>query len=129
MSYTLLIVDDSTTIRTVLKQTFEMTRLDIDHVFQASNGVEALELIEKEWVDIIFCDINMPEMNGIEFLQKINTHPEYKEIPVVIVSTEGSKTRIKELKKMGVAGYLRKPCRPEELRDMIYECLGSWKNE
>jgi len=127
MSYSLLIVDDSKTIRQVLSDTFEMTKLPRDHILEAGDGLDALDILDKEWVDMIFCDINIPRMNGLEFLKRVKEHPEFQKIPLVIVSTEGSTTRIKELKDLGVAGYLRKPCRPEELRDAIYENLGAWE--
>lgn len=126
MKYTILVIDDSSTIRTVLSQTIEMTHLPIDQILQASHGQEALELIENEWVDIIFCDINMPTMNGVEFIKRKNEHPEFQIIPVAVVSTEGSETRKEELKEMGVQYYLRKPCRPEEIRDVIFNVLGRW---
>lgn len=127
MAYSIMIVDDSETIRAVLERTLGMTKLSIDRVVQAVHGKDALEKLKTAWVDIVFTDINMPVMGGIELVEKMSADPELKNIPVVIVSTEGSATRIEELKKMGIKGYLRKPFTPEKIRDVIVETLGEWE--
>ena len=126
MTYTIMFVDDSDTIRAVLERTLAMTKLPIDEVIGACNGKDALEKLSQKWVDIVFTDINMPEMDGIMLFDAMAAHPEYKDIPVVIISTEGSKTRIAELMKKGVKGYLRKPFTPEHVRDIIVQTLGDW---
>lgn len=126
MAYTILIVDDSETIREVLARTITMTKLPVDEIIKAENGKDALEKLGNNWIDIIFTDINMPEMNGVEFIDTMNNHSEFKDIPVIIVSTEGSKARIEELQKKGIKGYLRKPFTPEKIRDIIIETLGGW---
>ncbi len=129
MAYTIMVVDDSETIRMVLERTIGMTKLPVDGIIKAVNGKDALDKLADNWVDIVFTDINMPEMTGIELVDKMNDHPEYKDIPVVIVSTEGSKARIEELRSKGVKGYLRKPFTPENIRDVIIETLGGWDVE
>ncbi len=126
MAYTILIVDDSETIRSMLQRALGMTKLPVRKILQAQNGKYAMSLLESNWIDIIFSDINMPQMNGIEMINTMLDHPEYKEIPVVVVSTEGSSTRIEELQKKGIKGYLRKPFTPEDIRDVIMETLGGW---
>jgi len=127
MAYTILIVDDSETIRAVLLRSLAMTKLPIDSVLQAVHGKDALEKLKTSFVDIVFTDINMPEMDGIALFESMSAHPEYKDIPVVVISTEGSATRIAELTRKGIKGYLRKPFTPEKLRDVIVETLGEWK--
>jgi two-component system chemotaxis response regulator CheY len=127
MAYTILIVDDSETIRAVLLRSLAMTKLPIDSVLQAVHGKDALEKLKTSFVDIVFTDINMPEMDGIALFEAMSAHPEYKDIPVVVISTEGSATRIAELTRKGIKGYLRKPFTPEKLRDVIVETLGEWK--
>ena len=129
MAYTIMVVDDSETIRSVLERTIGMTKLPVDAIIQAENGKDALEKLEDNWVDIVFTDINMPEMSGVELVDAMNEHSEFSDIPVVIVSTEGSKTRIEELRKKGIKGYLRKPFTPENIRDIIIETLGGWDAE
>jgi two-component system, chemotaxis family, chemotaxis protein CheY len=126
MAYTIMIVDDSETIRAVLVRSLAMTKLPIDSVVQAIHGKDALEKLKTAYVDIVFTDINMPEMDGITLFETMNANPEYKDIPVVVVSTEGSSTRIAELRQKGIKGYLRKPFTPEKLRDVIVETLGAW---
>lgn len=126
MAYTILIVDDSETIRGVLKRTIQMTKLPIHEVIAAANGEEALDKLDTRWVDIIFSDINMPIMNGIELIRKMKADDEYCDIPIAIISTEGSKTRIKEIMEMGVDGFIRKPFTPEQIRTVILDTLGGW---
>jgi two-component system chemotaxis response regulator CheY len=121
--YNILIVDDSRTIRAVIKKTLSIADIPTKNVWEAANGLEALEVLHKEWVDIVFADINMPEMNGIELVERMNDEGMIDTIPVVIVSTEGSKQRIEELRNKGVKAYLRKPFAPESLKNIIGELL------
>ncbi len=126
MGYTILLVDDSETVRGAMERVFQMAKLPMEEVIEAANGSEALEILKKRWVDMVLADINMPVMNGIELIKTMKAHAEWKDIPVAVISTEGSKTRVDELKHVGIAGYLRKPCRPEEIRDLLYQVLGKW---
>jgi two-component system chemotaxis response regulator CheY len=121
-----MIVDDSDTIRSVLVRTIGMTKLPVDEIIQAVNGADAIEKLKTTFVDIVFSDIHMPEMDGITMFQNMKKNPELSEIPVVIISTEGSTTRINELMAMGIKGYLRKPFTPEKIRDVIIQTLGEW---
>ncbi|NLF25768.1 MAG: response regulator [Deltaproteobacteria bacterium] len=124
MSYNFLIVDDSSIIRRSLQKALSMANFDINNAFEAANGQEALDLLEHEWIDLIFLDINMPVMNGVEFLRALRDKSETNAIPVLIISTEGSKLRYEELEKLGVQGILRKPVRPEMLTDTVNHLLG-----
>jgi two-component system, chemotaxis family, chemotaxis protein CheY len=126
MAYTILIVDDSQTIRAMLERSLAMTGLPIDTVIQAENGRRALETLALMWVDIVFTDIHMPEMDGISLVTAMQESPEFKDIPIIIVSTEGSTARVAELKQKGIKGYLRKPFTPEKIRDVIVSTLGVW---
>ncbi len=126
MGYTVLIVDDSDIIRSVLEKTLRMSRLPLDEVLTACNGKEALEKLNDNWVDIVFTDIHMPEMSGVELIDAMNSDAELSEIPVIIVSTEGSAARIEELKSKGVRAYLRKPFTPESIRVVVVDTLGEW---
>jgi two-component system chemotaxis response regulator CheY len=126
MAYTIMVVDDSETIRAVLERSLGMTKLPIHEVIQAVHGRDALEKLRDNWVDIVFTDINMPVMDGIGLVSEMQKNAELKQIPVVVVSTEGSATRIEALKKMGIKGYLRKPFTPEKIRDIIIQTLGAW---
>jgi two-component system, chemotaxis family, chemotaxis protein CheY len=126
MAYTILIVDDSQTIRSMLERSLAMTGLPIDAVLQAENGKAALETLASMWVDIVFTDIHMPQMDGIGLVTAMQESQEYRNIPVVVVSTEGNAQRVAELKQKGIKGYLRKPFTPEKIRDVIISTLGVW---
>lgn len=123
MGYNVLIVDDSMIIRKMIAKTLNISGLDIGEIYFAENGREALNQLKEKWVDIVFADINMPEMNGIEMIEKMCGEDLLNSIPVVIISTERSKERIEALKAMGVRAYLRKPFIPEEFSQVVRELL------
>ncbi len=123
MSYSILVVDDSEIIRQAIKKSISMSGLDVGHLHEAGNGVEALKLLANQWVDIVLTDINMPEMTGVELVQRMRQDNVLSQIPVVVVSTERSITRIQELEQQGIKGYIKKPFRPEDLRDTISRLL------
>ena len=124
MSYNILIVDDSKTIRSVIKKTLDIADVPVGDLYEAENGKEALDVMNSNWIDLIFADINMPVMTGIEMIKKMSEDNTLDKTPVIIVSTEGSKTRIDELLELGVKAYLRKPINPEELRNIVKEVMG-----
>ena len=125
MAYNLLIVDDSRTMRTMIKRTIEMSDLEVGELFEAGNGLEALELLGREWVDVVLADINMPQMSGIELTERMQGSDELKGIPVIVISTESSETRLQELQQKGIKGYVHKPFTPEQIRDAVTEVLGA----
>jgi two-component system, chemotaxis family, chemotaxis protein CheY len=125
MSYTILIVDDSAVVRTMVKKSIGMAGLPIGAVLEAGNGREALEVLSREWVDIVFADLNMPEMNGAELVEKMSQDATLVSTPVVIVSSEQSQARIDELKAKGIRAYIKKPFRPEGFREVVEDVLGS----
>lgn len=125
MSFSILIVDDSEIIREVLHRTLNMTKISFGNIFKVANGAEALAILKDQWVDLVFTDIHMPVMGGIELIEIMHSSPEYKDIPVVVISTEGSTTRIDQLKSLDIKGYLRKPFTPESIRDILNATLGT----
>lgn len=124
MSYNMLIVDDSSIIRSVVKKTINMSGIPTASIFEAANGFEALELLEKEWIDIVLADINMPEMNGVELVQKMSENSLLASIPVVIISSDRNESKIELLQKHGIRAYLKKPFRPENFKEVINNVLG-----
>ena len=124
MEYSVMVVDDSETTRAVMERALSMTRLPIREIIHAVDGKDALGKLHCAWVDILFTDINMPNMGGVELLEAILADEEWREIPVVIISAEGSATRIEELRRKGIRGYLRKPFTPENIRDIFIETFG-----
>jgi len=124
MGVNILIVDDSNTMRAVIKRTLAISGLDVGEVYEASNGIEALARMASHPVGVVLLDINMPVMNGVQLVKRIRDDPRLREIPVIITSTEGSEARIEELMRAGARGYVRKPFRPEQLRDALTPFVG-----
>lgn len=126
MAYTVLLVDDSETIREAMVRAFAMTKLPMEEILRAANGAEALGVLRERWVDIVLTDINMPTMGGEELVRAMKADAELSDIPVAVLSSDGSKARMDRLRELGAVGYLRKPCRPEMIRDLLHEVLGDW---
>jgi len=128
MAYNILVVDDSKIIRSVIAKTLTMAGIPVNELYEAENGKEGLAALEANRVDIVLADINMPEMSGIEMVQKMSDNGQLESVPVVIVSTEGSKTRIEELRAKGVSGYIRKPFTPEVVKEVLENIMGKAKD-
>ena len=124
MAYRLLIVDDSPAMRAFIRRVVDLSGFDLAACFEASNGQEALNLLGTEWVDAILTDINMPGMDGEEFLQRLAADELYRSIPAIVVSTDATQKRIDRLLALGARGYLTKPFLPEELRAQLEATLG-----
>ena len=124
MSKDVLIVDDSTTIRNMVKRTIRMIDLDVGELYEASNGIEALAQLADHDVGVVIVDINMPTMDGVRLLTRMKGNERLRDIPLVIASTEGSQKRIDQMMEMGASGYVRKPFQPEQLRDVLMPILG-----
>jgi two-component system chemotaxis response regulator CheY len=126
MAYNILLVDDSETVRAVIVKALEMANLPVGRLHHAGNGEEALAVLGKEWVDLVFADLNMPVMNGVEMLARMKADDGMKAVPVIVVSTEGSVKRIRALMDSGVDAFLRKPFTPETIKTAVESVLGSW---
>lgn len=124
MSYSILIVDDSLPMRSVIKRTLKAAGYGSSEILEAPNGKEALKLMEGAWIDLIMTDYNMPEMNGLEYIKTVKAGEMSKDIPVVVISTEGNDEKIKEFMDAGAAGYITKPFTAEAIRDLIINILG-----
>jgi two-component system chemotaxis response regulator CheY len=106
----ILTVDDSTTIRRVFQNTLPRIFIDKIEILEAENGREALNVLAKNPdIAIIFLDVNMPTMKGDEFLQKMRANPEYKDIKVIMATTEAEKKTVMKIMKLGANGFLVKP--------------------
>jgi two-component system, chemotaxis family, chemotaxis protein CheY len=123
MEYSILIVDDSTVTRMVLKKTIGMAGIPTKEIMEASNGREAIDLLCDHPVDLILTDLNMPEMNGMEMTAAILGNPKTRHIPVVLITTHASDVRIHELRSQGVKHYIHKPFTPEMIRDALNNIL------
>lgn len=123
MSYNVLIVDDSKIVRAVMKKTLGISGLDLGELYEAGNGREGLEQLSEQWIDVVLADINMPEMTGEEMVDVMREKGYMHDIPVIVVSTERSVTRIEALKAKGIYAYLNKPFTPEEVKDVVEGAL------
>jgi len=119
----LLAVDDSSVIRKVIIATADVLNIE---TIEAEDGVEALEKLaaHHDEIDLVLLDWNMPEMNGYDVLVEIKSNEEYKNIPVMMVTTEGQQSSIVAAVRAGANNYLVKPFTVEELETKIVECLG-----
>lgn len=127
MSLNILLVDDSDVIRMMIERTLRLADLPVKSVHHAANGRQALDLLDEEWIDLVLADLNMPVMDGAEMLSRIREQDSLKDMPVIIVSTEGATQRIDDLSSKGVSAWIRKPFTPEEIRDVIGGVTNSWR--
>ena len=119
-----LIVDDSMAMRSIIKKTLHLSGLQIDTIYQAKHGEEALSVLEENWVDLALVDINMPVMDGETLINRVREHPDIAELPIVVVSTESSETRIEQLRALSVE-FIHKPFAPETLRETVFQLTGA----
>lgn len=119
MGKRVLVIDDSSTMRKIVSRALRQAGLDFDEILEAADGQEALNLLENENVDLILSDINMPNMDGIEFLRQKREIDAIKNIPVVMITTEGGADIIGEAKELGAAGNIKKPFTPDKINEVI----------
>jgi len=124
MAYRVLIVDDSPAMRAFVRRVISISGFEMSNCFEASSGVEALELLRNEWVDAILTDINMPEMDGQEFLRRLSQDELLRSIPAIVISTDATSHRIASMTSLGARGYITKPFLPETLRSELERTLG-----
>jgi len=118
-----LIVDDSSVMRKIVQRSLRLAGLDIETVLEADNGEQALTIVQQNTVDLIFSDINMPKMDGLEFVRQLQSLEAAKGIPIVMITTEGSQSRVVEALSLGARGYIRKPFTPDQVKERIAPLL------
>ena len=114
-----LIVDDSSVMRKIVERSLRQAGIDLSLVVEAGNGADALNLLKDQKVDLILSDINMPVMDGLEFVKQLQQQNIAANTPVVMITTEGSESNVMQALSCGARGYIRKPFTPEEVRDHI----------
>jgi two-component system chemotaxis response regulator CheY len=119
-----LIVDDSSVMRKIVERSLRQAGIELEKVVEASNGAEALSVLRDNPVDLILCDINMPVMDGLEFVRQIGTVEHAKGVPVVMITTEGSESHVVEALSHGARGYIRKPFTPDQVKEHVLPVLG-----
>lgn len=121
MALKVLILDDSAMMRKRITRALRQSGLDISVAAEAENGIQGLEALSSQSVELVLCDWNMPEMNGLQFIKE--ARKEYK-TPIVMLTTESSQERILEAMEAGADGYVTKPFTPEKLATKISLILG-----
>ena len=124
MQYRIMIVDDSSTIRDIIEKVFIIAKIPVREFIECNNGKEALNILNKKWIDLVITDLSMPVMDGYSLIKEIRSRREFNALPVIVVSTQGSEKQKEELKTMGVVDILQKPFFPEQIRDSITRSLG-----
>ncbi|MGC4081225.1 MAG: response regulator [Vicinamibacterales bacterium] len=120
----ILIVDDSAMMRALIRRALRLSGANV-LISEASNGREALTILETERIDAVFTDLNMPVMTGTELLREM-ARRDWPHIKRVVVSTDGSDARREQVRDLQVSHYLRKPFAPERFRDVLNEvCPGT----
>jgi two-component system chemotaxis response regulator CheY len=123
MDINVLIVDDSAAIRKILVRVLSQTDLPIKRVHEASDGSEALKIVENNDVSMILSDINMPNVDGLELLTQLRLTPKWNDLSVVMITTEGSQAKVMEAVQLGAKGYVRKPFTAEQIKEKVLACL------
>jgi two-component system chemotaxis response regulator CheY len=118
-----LIVDDSSVMRKIVERSLRQANLTISQVYEAGNGEEALGVLTREKVDLILCDINLPVMDGLEFVKHLPAVEHAKGTPVVMITTDGSETHVVQALSAGASGYIRKPFTPDLVSSQISSVL------
>jgi len=129
MAYNILIVDDSTPMRAVIKKIVKASGFNVGQFFEAINGLEAMEVLNHEWIDLVLTDYNMPDMNGLELVEEMNKDDHLKLIPAVMITTEGSRERVEEFMAKGVIDYIKKPFTPEQIKQKLKHIMGETEDE
>lgn len=119
----LLVVDDSSTMRRIIKNT--LARLGYKDILEGADGVEGWTQIDSNPdVDMLITDWNMPEMNGLELVKKVRADERFKDLPIIMVTTEGGKTEVITALKAGVNNYIVKPFTPQVLKEKLGAVMG-----
>lgn len=124
MAFRVLIVDDSPVMRTFIRRTIVLSGMEGAEILEASDGLEALNLLRAQWVDVVLTDINMPSMDGEQLVRCLEADDLLKSVPVVIVSTDSTESRMRQMLALGARGYVKKPFLPETLRGELERVLG-----
>ncbi len=124
MASSLMIVDDSATMRKIIMRTVRMSGLTFERTEEAGNGKEALEKLSQSPVDLILCDVNMPEMNGPDMVKQVRQMDSCKNTKIVMVSTESSDEMIEQIQADGANAYITKPFTPDQFRETLTPLVG-----
>lgn len=114
-----LIVDDSAAIRKILQRVLKQSEVPLGNILEAGDGVQALEVLKSNPVDLVLTDINMPNMDGLQLLAQIKSNAQWSGIQVVMITTEGNQARVMEAVGLGAAGYVKKPFTADQIKEKL----------
>jgi two-component system chemotaxis response regulator CheY len=120
-----LIVDDSSVMRKIIDRALRQAGLAVANLFEASSGVEALDVLREHTVHLVLTDINMPVMDGLEFLRQLRAQDLAPDVPVVMITTESSEEHVREAILAGAQGYIRKPFTAQQVKDRVLPLVGA----
>ncbi len=123
MDSDILVVDDSAAIRKILNRVLRQTGMAIQTIHEAGDGQDALALMAQHRIDLVLSDINMPKMDGLQLLAALKASPQWHNIPVVMITTEGGETKVAEAVRLGAAGYVRKPFTADQIKEKLVGIL------
>lgn len=124
MAFRILIVDDSPVMRAFIRRIMLVSGIEAAEFLEASDGQEALGMLRQQWVDVVLTDINMPGMDGEQFVRCLEADDLLRSVPVVVVSTDATEGRMHQMLSLGARGYVKKPFLPETLREELERVLG-----
>jgi two-component system chemotaxis response regulator CheY len=124
MAFDVMVVDDSPAMRRFIRRVIEVSGFSVGRYLEAGDGQEALDRLDGEWVDVVLTDINMPRMDGEQMVAEMRQREHLATIPVIVISTDATDSRMDRLASLGAQGYVTKPFAPERLREEIETVLG-----
>jgi two-component system chemotaxis response regulator CheY len=125
MSVNVLVVDDSAAVRKILQRVLRQAEIPVGAFYEAGDGLEALEILKAHRVHLVLSDINMPTMDGLSLLSQMRAHTEWRHVPVILITTEGSQAQVLEAVSLGAAAYIRKPFTADQIREKVAQLLGA----
>jgi two-component system chemotaxis response regulator CheY len=124
MSLRILIVDDSPAMRAHIKRVLSTSGLPIEMMGEAGDGVQGLAQLRENQFNLIFSDLNMPNMSGDEFVRQVKGNLLHREIPVIMVTTDNSTERVMSMGQLGCEGYICKPFNAETIKQKVLSVMG-----
>jgi|SRR5271167_619957 len=118
-----LIVDDSSVMRKIVERALRQSGIPVGQVMEAGNGSQALDVLRQQKVDLVLCDINMPVMDGLDFVRQLRTLDNARGVPVLMISAEGSESHVMDAIACGARGYVRKPFTPDQMKRQVLPLL------
>ena len=124
MAFNILLVDDSSVVRKIIRRALLNTKFSIGEIYEAGDGLEALALLRQHPVDAVLTDLNMPKMSGRELMAAIKAEEQWKNLPVILITTETRVDNVVDAVNKGATGYIKKPFTPADIESQLLPILG-----